>query len=256
MKLRILSDLHLEINGEPELPDVPCDAVVLAGDTGTKLSGMKWAMKRFSDQPVCYILGNHEYYGDNFFGLLRHARELCTGTHVTVLEKDHVELGGWSIFGATLWTDLRLLGDSEAAAVDLAASNGMTEYRRVRYDNGKGFGKLRPRHTALEHERTLRALDSFLAGRDPARCVVLTHHAPSPRTLPENERQHPCAPAYASDLEEYVTRSGVALWVHGHIHAPADYPLGNSRIVANPLGYLDVPTRKNPAFDPALVVDL
>jgi predicted phosphodiesterase len=256
MKIRVLSDLHIEINGEPDLPDVLCDAVVLAGDTGTKLSGIKWAMKRFPGLPVLYILGNHEYYGDNFFGLLRHARQLCEGTHVKVLEKDHVELGGWSIFGATLWTDLRLLGDPEVAAVDLAAPNGLTEYRRVRYDHGKGFPKLRPTHTALDHERALRALDAFLAGRDPARCVVLTHHAPSPRTLPENEKQHPCAPAYASNLESLVASSGVRLWVHGHIHISADYVLGNTRLVANPLGYRDTPTRFNSTFDPALVVDL
>ncbi|NVO07817.1 MAG: metallophosphoesterase, partial [Rhodoferax sp.] len=32
-----------------------------------------------------------------------------------------------------------------------------------------------------------------------------------------------------------------ALWLHGHLHAPSDYRVGDCQVVANPLGY----ARKN-----------
>lgn len=254
MKLRILSDLHIEINGEPDLPDVPCDAVVLAGDTGTKLSGLKWALKRFPDVPVLYLFGNHEFYGDTYQHVQRRALELTQGTQITLLEKSHCTLGGFDFFGATLWTDLALNQDPESAALDL--QSGMNDYKKIRYETAKGaFPKLRPSHTSLEHIRSLRALDAFLTGRDPARCVVLTHHAPSTRTMTPEEHKHPCAPAYASNLDHLVTASGVRLWVHGHIHTSANYTLGHTRVVANPRGYVNDP-RANSAFDPKLVIDL
>lgn len=254
MKIRILSDLHIEINGEPTLPDIPCDAVVLAGDTGTKLSGLKWALRRFPEVPVLYLFGNHEYYGDNYQHVQRHAFELAQGTQITILEKSHCTFGGFDFFGATLWTDLALNQDPELAAIDL--QSGMNDYKKIRYETAQGtFPKLRPSHTSLEHTRTLRALYAFLAGRDPSRCVVLTHHAPSARNMTPDDRKHACAPGYASNLEELVTASGVRLWVHGHIHASANYTLGRTRVIANPLGYVNDP-RANTSFDPALVVDL
>ncbi len=44
------------------------------------------------------------------------------------------------------------------------------------------------------------------------------------------------------------------LWVHGHLHASADYRLGDCRVVANPRGYVGI--KEDREFDPALVVDL
>ncbi|MGO2131872.1 MAG: hypothetical protein ACTH3D_03090 [Halomonas sp.] len=55
MRLRILSDLHLEcFDGGRELPDVACDVVVLAGDISRKTRGLSWAAERFSGTPILY----------------------------------------------------------------------------------------------------------------------------------------------------------------------------------------------------------
>lgn len=59
MRLHILSDLHLEF--EPFTPPaVEAAAVILAGDVGTGRNGFKWALKTFPNQPVIYVLGNHQ----------------------------------------------------------------------------------------------------------------------------------------------------------------------------------------------------
>jgi predicted phosphodiesterase len=61
VKIRILSDLHLEF-ADISLPKVEADVVILAGDIDVEGNGLEWALNTFSDLPVLYVLGNHEYY--------------------------------------------------------------------------------------------------------------------------------------------------------------------------------------------------
>lgn len=64
MRLRILSDLHLEFfDGGRELPEVEADLIILAGDIHQKTEGLAWARQQFPEMPILYVLGNHEFYG-------------------------------------------------------------------------------------------------------------------------------------------------------------------------------------------------
>ncbi len=58
--------------------------------------------------------------------------------------------------------------------------------------------------------------------------------------------------AFASDLDDLVAKA--TLWVHGHLHASADYRLGDCRVVANPRGYVGI--KEDRGFDPAFTVEL
>ena len=65
--------------------------------------------------------------------------------------------------------------------------------------------------------------------------VVVTHHAPHPRSLmAPMDSLNPC---YASDLTWMVAKHAPVLWVHGHCHVPSDYTVEGTRIIANPRGY-------------------
>lgn len=83
---------------------------------------------------------------------------------------------------------------------------------------------------------------------------MVTHHAPSLRSVPTEWRDDLMSAAYASNLDWLVEESGAALWVHGHIHSSADYMIGRTRVVCNPRGYW--PDQPNPAFRPDLVVEV
>ncbi len=64
MKIRYLSDLHVEFTGYMPswIPPIGEDMVVLAGDIGVGVKGIEWAQQAFRDRTVLYVLGNHEFY--------------------------------------------------------------------------------------------------------------------------------------------------------------------------------------------------
>ena len=74
MKIRILSDLHIEFESfEVDFSD--CDLIVLAGDVHVKDKGIKWIEAQLTNKPVLCILGNHEFYGKAYPKLINDLKE-------------------------------------------------------------------------------------------------------------------------------------------------------------------------------------
>lgn len=247
MRIRILSDLHLEF-GPIDLPQVEADLVILAGDVHTKLNGIRWIREAIPDTPVIYLAGNHEYYGDKLPGLLDKIREEAAGTNIHLLENQSLELGGFRFFGATLWTDMELYGDQYAGCLEAL---NMNDYKRIR--KSSDYRKLRPIDTRNWHHESMSHLERFLQAGDPRKSVVITHHAPSLLSFPEEFRDRAVNCAYASNLDPFIEQYSPLLWIHGHIHYSQDYTIGRTRILCNPRAYVG---DTNPAFDPTLVIDL
>lgn len=247
MRLHVISDLHLEF-GDIDVPTVDCDCVVIAGDLSTKYHGLEWIRRRFQDVPVIYVCGNHEFYGDKLPRLSQRLREETRGTNVHFLENDSVTINGIHFFGSTLWTDMALHGDWLRGTAE--ANSVMNDYKRIR-NSAKGFKRLSAGETRLLHLASLDAMLRFFATHAPEHSVVITHHAPSLRSLPEHRRSELVSCAYASHLESFIEEHQPQLWIHGHIHHSQDYRIGSTRILANPRAYPDEP---NPGFIPDLVV--
>ena len=253
MRIRVLADLHREF-GHVELPEVDADIVVLAGDTDRGVRGVRWAIERFSPTPVLYIAGNHEFYGETFEKVIPALREAAAGTSVHILENDVFEFGRYRFFGATLWTNFALFPDQRTDAMFRASdhSSGMNDYKKIR-NSARGYKKLSPRDTRLMHLASMEAIAQFLQSHDPKKSVVVTHHAPSIRSLPERRHAELISCAYASHLDDFVLKHQPQLWIHGHIHHSADYRIGDTRVLSNPRAYPDSP---NKGFVSDLVVSL
>jgi predicted phosphohydrolase len=249
MRIRVLSDLHQEF-GEVDVPLVGCDCVVLAGDVSSKSHGLEWILRRFPDVPVVYICGNHEYYGEKLPRLTEHLREAAAGTNVHFLEDGFVTIYGVHFFGCTLWTDMALQGNWLVGATE--AGDTMNDYKRVR-NSRVHYRRLSPRDTRLLHIASLKAMRQFFATHDRRRSVIVTHHAPSIRSLPDHRKSELISCAYASRIDGFIEEHQPQLWIHGHIHQRNDYLIGATRVLANPRGYPDEP---NKDFAPDLVVDV
>jgi predicted MPP superfamily phosphohydrolase len=249
MKIRVLSDLHVEF-APFDPPKVEADVIVLAGDIHNRLNGLNWLLGAFDEKtPIIYVLGNHEFYGDKIPELTEDLKQLTAKTNVHVLENDAVTICDVVFLGATLWSDFGLEGDPFIGAT--AAKTGMTDYRRIR--TLPGYGKLRPADTRRYHEQSKAWLAEEVEKHRGKKVVIVTHHAPSGKSIEERFRGDPLNGAFASNMERFVEECGAKLWVHGHIHFRSDYMIGETRVLANPRGYPDEFVK---AFDPGLVVEV
>lgn len=234
MKIQIASDLHNEF-GAFEYGRSDADLFIFAGDIDIGQKGFDWMASHFKDIPVLYVLGNHEYYKHTYPGLLNKLRTKSKDTNIHILEKEAIEIGGITFHGTTLWTNFELFGDPKIAGYE--CQQMMNDYKRIRRD--PWFSKLRSIDTHLMFYESLNWLRESLKHSSTERNVVITHHAPSRKSIPEHFKDHILSAAYASDLDEFIKQSQADLWVHGHIHEHHDYCIGQTRVVCNPRGYPD-----------------
>ncbi|WP_158900123.1 metallophosphoesterase [Burkholderia sp. L27(2015)] len=257
MKILIWSDLHNEF--EPFTPDVEIlsqvDVVVLAGDIGLKDRGVLWAKTWAVDipkTPVLVVAGNHEFYTGHFDTVIGKMREAATDSNIHILENDELVFDGVRFLGCSLWTDFKLLGASSAGTAVIESIRGsMTDYKKIR--TGGNYRKLHPADTMRRHEISRSWLKGKLAEPFAGPTAVITHHAPSARSIPEEFAGDYASAAYASDLESLMGEHA-PLWVHGHVHESFDYQLNGTRVVCNPRGY--APKYLNENFKPTLIVTL
>jgi predicted phosphodiesterase len=248
MRLHILSDLHLEF-GPVEIPSPDADLVVLAGDIHLGHSGVEWARRQFPHTPILYVLGNHEFYRHSLPGLTEALKRETDGGQIHLLENNTLELDGFTFLGCTLWTDFRLGPDKRVAM--LTAEDIMSDYQVVRFDAENRW--LRARDTERMHSASVTWLKKQLHKHEPARTVIVTHHAPSQRSIPPNHAGSALNGAFVSDLDALVENSGVPLWIHGHTHYNVDYSIGNTRVLSNQRGY---PQEGVNGFEPGLILEI
>jgi 3',5'-cyclic AMP phosphodiesterase CpdA len=277
MKIRVLSDLHLESDQPEIIPHADADLVVLAGDIHNHAEGLRWAAETFDGAvPVVYVPGNHEYY-DGEFGALEAAMHDAAASVDNVYFLNNATLvdplGQWRVLGTTLWTDFDLYGnDEESRAASIAAAERvMLDYRgliQVTWTAGNdssGQGALQdntprnltPADTIALHHHARAWLEAELAKPFAGKTIVVTHHAPHRRSLAERYADDVVSAGFVNDLPSLV-RAPVTLWVHGHTHTAFDYVENGARVVCNPRGYLDRRTRalENAAFAWNKVVEI
>jgi Icc-related predicted phosphoesterase len=252
MKLAILSDIHNEFTVLPA-PAVNADVVILAGDIDVKLRAVEWA--RQFDKPVLYLIGNHEFYGNELQSIRQKTRQLCQDSNVHLLDDDELILDGVRFVGGTLWTDFKLLGEARQKAAMRDALLTMNDYQVIRF--GSAYRRLFPEDTLDLHKQTVGFLTQKLNQPFDGKTMVITHHAPSIKSIHLQYLEDNCTPAFASNLEHLMSDK-VALWVHGHVHHSVDYEVNGTRVLSNPRGYQRqgqiLPD--NTAFDPFFVVEI
>lgn len=248
MKLHLLSDLHLEF--QPfQIPATDADVVILAGDISVRNRGLTWAIPNIPEKPVLYVLGNHEYYGSAHPKLIGKLKAQAAGTNIHILENDAININGYRFLGCTLWTDFALFGEPRQAGIE--ATQGMNDFRKIR--RSPNYSRLRSIDAAVIHKQSLAWLRQAIAESDPAKTIVITHHAPSDRSIPPQYKTDILSAAYASNLENFIGTEQPKLWLHGHTHNSWGYNIANTRICCNPRGYPDEP---NPTFNPEFILTL
>ena len=193
MKLHILNDLHIEFE-DFDPPATDADVVILAGDIGVGLEGLRWAEARFPDRPVIYVPGNHEFYHHDL-ALIEELKAQAP-EHIHVLNDDQVVIDGVRFLGSILWTDFALYGEGERFYAMKTAEKWMTDFSIIRnawaeiYATGcRPAAHGQPRLAGIDAGRALRRQDG---GGHPPRPVLALGASPlCPRPADPGLRQQP-----------------------------------------------------------------
>lgn len=248
MKVLLFSDLHIEFEDFEATCD-GADVVIFAGDIHTGIKGVEWIKKQNITCPIIYVLGNHEFYRHSHPRLVSKVIDAAQDLNIHVLENRAVTISGVRFHGSTLWTDYELFGDPRLAG--FRCQEVMSDFKLIRRD--PSYSKLRSIDVAIIHKNPLAWLAESLNTSECGTNVVISHHAPSRRSIPEKFQSDLASAAYASHLDEFIETYKPDFWFHGHVHNSFDYKVGECRVVCNPRGYSG---ERNERFEPAKLIEL
>lgn len=253
MKLHILSDLHLSVHGL-EIPRTEADVVILAGDIARPEAAVAWA-SRFA-QPVLYVAGNHEFYGGSIRGTMQELKQRCASTCIQVLDSDESIINGVRFLGTTLWTDFMLFGAGEQREQAIEQARAFTrDFSRIRTDPASAT-PFSPDDAVALFKRHVSWLKTKLDELFPGPTVVITHHAPSRRSIHPRFTNSLLNVCFIADVEFLMGAERVVLWIHGHTHDSFNYAVNGTHVVCNPRGYARNGVNENALFEPELIISL
>ena len=286
MRIKLVSDLHLEFDDINIQNDQDYDVLILGGDimiaqdlhdhpepnntsdqaaiaNGTGLGKRQQRAQRFRDffkrcsfqfPHVIYIMGNHEFYHGKFFDGIEYMREECAKyPNIYMLEQDTKIIDDVVFVGATLWTDLNKGDPLTMHAIE----DMMNDFRIIRNDK-RGYACMSAQDVVSRHARTLKYFDLVLNEHKDKKCVVVGHHSPSFKSVHEMYAHETLMNGgYHSDLSEFILdHPQIVLWTHGHTHYPFDYTIGETRIVCNPRGYESPGYSENTGWNPDILLEI
>ena len=270
MKIAYCSDVHIEFGSIELKNSESADVLILAGDIclANKITNypddildlmhsQNGKIHRFFEncskefKHVIYVLGNHEHYQYEIKKSKKTLeKHLGYIKNLHILERETFIFNDVTFLGATLWTDMN---NHDANTIE-RVSYAMNDFRII-YNSDIGYEEnpdtnplatnwdLPPKWTPLdaivEFDKTVQWIDRVREELDIKKLVVITHHAPSFKSIhPNYIDQTLINGAYSSNLEQFIIdRPDILVWISGHIHHPQDYMIGETKILANPRGY-------------------
>lgn len=263
MKLRILSDLHLEFN-DFKYNYLGEDILILAGDiSNVGVYGKKYLREFLGSIPPhlikLMVAGNHEYYNafsfqseNEYLLSLGNTREIDT---FFFLQNDvfyYLHEGThYSFFGGTMFSECK----------DPAVEHYVADFRYIRkeVDTELGFDHWNIKDHCNQYRLFNNEFDNWIEKLEQSdskfgikeKRICISHFLPSWNSVHPKYAGQKLNSYFASDNEDRVGK--VDLWIHGHTHCNLDYNIGSTRVVCNPRGYSEL---ENPSFDPNLIIEI
>lgn len=260
MKFDLASDLHLEIGGIVELAhkagswEPGAHTCVLAGDVVSidflkgKSAKNEFAREFFKIisekyKKVIWVFGNHEHYDGDMTYTRRNAADIIKNlgvNNIDILDKETIEIEDAVLWCATMWTDFE-----RRSPVVMANAHGlMNDYRKITImDAYFDVRDLRPEDVLVLHDISMNSLLKFIELKTDKKKVMVTHHAPSYMSVQSGYKGDRLNGCYATEMFDLIYDSDIKLAVHGHMHEPTDYMIGECRVASNPRGYYGYETR-------------
>lgn len=246
MKLRIWSDLHNEFSLFLPKGEYKDEVLILAGDIALSYDEnmFDYVIEHYTNmfQEVVMVAGNHEAYNysiEESNAFLTSLDDKFSNFHF--LNDDIYILDDVVFIGSTYWTHILKHAEIMRGLNDFHVIKDFSTYRCNEY-NRKAY-------------KFIKDACSFFRCTEKKR-VVITHHAPSYKSLHPQYAGSDINEAFMNDDDELVELSGAALWVHGHSHSVADYMIDNTQVICNPRGYRTPRTYEDTGFNDKLIIEV
>jgi predicted phosphodiesterase len=241
MRIKILSDLHLEIQRDQgkhfisALSTNNCDVLVIAGDLHVGFESIKKSLQLFSshfkNQKIVYVAGNHEYYNRDKISELDQELQEIQIENVSILNNSIAQIDGVNFLGSTLWFPFH-------------------------HDNGSKSWSLNDFFSIRDFEEDVYKKNeqciNFLKQNIKSDSIVVTHHLPSQQCVAPFYKNSPLNCFFVCEVDELIKKAKV--WIHGHTHSSINIKIGDASVICNPFGYLGHDL--NPKFNPDCIIEV
>ena len=244
MKLIVISDLHLDINREiPFYLEQQDIFTIVCGDISEDTSEAAEWIKNNVNNGV-FVEGNHIGYKnkESLQSILEYfSARFPLDYKVSHLNNSYKTVDDVVFVGSILWTDFDLYGKQNRDVAIRTATKEIKDfnctYFNSNHDNKRFFS---PDNAIDLFHESVNYIKNICEKFHDKKIVVVTHHAPSIKSIPSDYKNDICSTAFASNLDDFIlAHPNIKLWCHGHIHRAFDYYIGNCRVVCNPRGYMD-----------------
>jgi len=240
---RLISDIHLEFADhlvEPSITDNET-LLVLAGDIHVGIKAVDFIVELSSRFPmILYILGNHEFYYNNFATLeyaidneiQRRLSKINSQCQVIVAgnEPKQFFIDKVRVFAGTLWTDMN---DNDPMTKHVV-QYGLNDYRVIKNDNKA----LTVEDTMAVFHNTVSQFVKWIKEPFNGKTLIFTHHAPTLEAVDVRYKDSvELNGGFASNLEKFIWEYQPAFWGFGHLHNSVKMKIGKTKVQANAKGY-------------------
>lgn len=242
MKIKLLSDLHMEgvkfkynYTGE--------EVVLLAGDIHTQNRHAELLEQIPKYVNVYMIAGNHEYYSQDFESVNKFLKGLEEWfPNFKYLRNEAVDIGEYTLFGGTMFTDFMLYGVGEAWFAEHAAKDMIADFVHIKVEDeniAKHYGLEFRRWTPVDHmkefQKFLEAFQFWIQQTAGRKRIVMTHFMPTEQLTNPRFAKSNLNPYFTTNMERYMGL--MDYWFCGHGHDATEINIYDTKIIMNPRGY-------------------
>lgn len=245
MKLRIIADIHADINEKKSYRfDFGDDFVVACGHiSGDRVTTEAWIKANIKNG--VFVEGNHLGYSritydeeDTKQNSIKYLKSKFKNGNVRFLENNVHIVDDIVFAGCTLYSDFALYNDPVHSS--RLALTSMNDFRYVKVKERDTVRILTPLDTVNWHKKSVNFINKTCKTYQDKKIVIVTHYAPSIDCISAEYKEDMLSAAFASNLEWIMKENdNLVLWCHGHVHTDVDFTKYGTRVVCCPWGYFN-----------------
>jgi predicted phosphodiesterase len=241
MRIRLLSDLHLEFTTRNIPFANKADICILCGDIGSPfLQNYQNFLEKIASEHelVLIISGNHEYYGKKTMNetenkindVINNININNNNNNIQYLQKKTYIYKNIIFIGCTMWSEI----------IDDKLVPNINDIKYIPDLTFEKYNLLHKEHVAWINNELIKYKS------DNKTICVITHHLPSYKLIHNKYKGSRDNVIFASRVLEHFDDFNINYWFYGHTHQAQYHSINKVQCFCNPFGYEHENSNWNP----------